>query len=69
MPGPVSDTVTSTKLGEGCRAAMLTLPPAGVCLKALSSRLLKTCSKRSMSPFTGGNGSTLVVNCKPSFFD
>ncbi|MBT9162788.1 MAG: hypothetical protein DDT27_01350 [Dehalococcoidia bacterium] len=54
MPTPVSSTVTKT-LSPSDSAEIIILPPAGVNLMALSSRLVSTCRIRSSSAGIIGN--------------
>src|SRR6266851_1959525 len=49
MPGPVSSTERTTE-GPVPSASTVTRPPSGVNLRALSSRLMRICSKARRSP-------------------
>src|SRR5216683_1886311 len=54
MPAPVSSTAMTTREPAAGPARTVTLPPRGVYLTALSTRLIRIWARRSRSACTGG---------------
>jgi hypothetical protein len=67
IPAPVSATLTSSHLSPICRASTVISPHLGEFFRALSRRLAKTCSKRSISPITQLSGPRDTVYFPPCF--